>query len=288
MDLAAIIQGASSGAVLGAVYILVALGLAIVFSLLRIINFAHGEFYMLGAVVTYYLFGQLGLPFAVAVLVSAIGGFVMGVLVERALFRRFHEDLLGAFVLSLGLLWVVRMSVTSEFGAQPQGLPSVIEGVARVGGVSISFDRLMVLAVGAVIVALVSLFILRTEVGRAIRAVAQNRSAAALMGINPTWVTSFGFALGLALATLAGSLVGPLFSVEPNMGGELVVKAFIIVIIGGMGSLPGAVIAAILLGLFEGIAGLYVDNAQLAIIEFLVLAAFLVVRPRGLLGTAEA
>ncbi len=288
MDLTSLVQGGASGALLASLYVLVALGLTIEFSLLRIINFAHGDFYMLGAVAAYYLFAEVALPFPLVVVVAAVGGVILGFLAERTLFRRFHEDLLGAFVLSLGLAWVLEMAVVGKFGAYPKGLPPVVAGVSRFGQVAISNDRIMVIVVGSLIVAAISLYVTKSQVGRAMRAVAQNKDAAALLGINPVFVGTIGFVLGTALATLAGALVSPIFSVDPQMGVGLTIKAFVIVIIGGMGSIPGAVLAGILLGLFEGVGGIYVDNAQLAVLEFLVIILFLILRPKGIMGSAEA
>jgi branched-chain amino acid transport system permease protein len=288
MDVLGIIQGALSGLLLAAVYILVALGLTVVFSLLRIINFAHGEFYMLGAIATYYLFAQWGLPYPLVVVIIALGSIFFGLAVERAIFRQFHRDLLGAFVLSLGLAWVLQMSALKVFGTFPQGLPNVIEGVTELGGVRITNDRILVISVGILLVGAISFFVLKTQTGRAMRAVAQNRDVAALVGINPTQTATVGFVLGAVLAAVAGALIGPIFSVHAEMGVALTIKAFIIIIVGGMGSLPGAALAAFVLGMFEGIGGLFVSNAELTVVEFVAVMALLVLRPHGLMGAADA
>jgi branched-chain amino acid transport system permease protein len=282
-----LLQGASIGLVLAAAYVLVALGLTLVFSILEIINFAHGDFVMLGAVATFYLFAEGDLPFLVVLVLVAVAAFVLGAAVEQSIFKRFRGDLLGAFVVSLGLAWILQMGATEVFGAQPRRVPEVLSGTVQLAGVRISFDRILVVAVGVAFVVALTILIGRTQLGRAMRAVAQNPDAASILGVNTSLVITLGFALGAALAAVAGVLIAPLFSVSAGMGVGFTIKAFIIIIIGGMGSLPGAVLAGTLLGLFEGIGGLYVANSALLLVEFGLVIGMLLLRPQGLLGTAE-
>jgi branched-chain amino acid transport system permease protein len=277
-------QGLATGLVLSAVYALVALGLALVFSILKIINFAHGDFVMLGAVGTFFVFGEWGAPFAVALVAVSVGGFLVGAVSERLIFRPFTGDLLAAFVVSLGFAWVLQMLAMEVFGSQPRSVPAVLDGTLTIAGGRITYDRLLMVAAGVAVVAAVGALLYRTNVGRAMRAVAQNRDAAELLGVNASRVTAFGFALGAALACMAGALIAPVFSVTVEMGVQFSIKAFIVIILGGMGSLAGAVLAALVLGLGEGLAGLAVSNSTLTLAEFLLVVLVLVLRPGGLLG----
>lgn len=288
MDLSELAQGAASGLSLGSIYVLVALGLALVFGILRIINFAHGEFLMLGAIATFYLFGRDGLPFVVVLVIVGAAGFLTGIALEWGLYRRFQSNLLGAFVMSLGLSLVIQMMVRELFGVQPRRVPSAIEGVTRFGGVDVANSRVLVIVAGALIVAATYLAIERTQTGRALRAIAENRDAASLMGINAPLLASLGFALGTAMAAVAGVLVSPLFSVSSGMGVDYTVKAFIVIILGGMGSIRGAIVAGLGLGLLEGIGGIYVDNSTLVLAELVLVGLTLIVRPEGLAGVTPA
>jgi branched-chain amino acid transport system permease protein len=286
MSIQLLIQSALNGFGLAVVYILVALGLTLIFSILGIINFAHGEFYMLGGFVTYYVFGVFGLSYVFALLLAVLAVGAAGVLAERLVFRHLRGKTLNGFIVSLGLLWVLQAAAQLGFGVLDKAVPSAVSGVIRVGGLVMSRERLMVIVTGVALIAALYVFLAFTRAGRAMRAVAQDADAAALQGVNIEAVSALGFGVGCGLAGAAGALLAPIFAVSPTMGALPVVKAFIIIIIGGMGSLPGAVLGGLLLGGIEGIGTLFMSSATVNMLGFLVVIAVLLVRPRGLFGVA--
>jgi branched-chain amino acid transport system permease protein len=284
MSLSLLVQALLNGFGLAMAYVLVALGLTLIFSILEIINFAHGEFYMVGGFVAYLAFGVWGLPYLVALLGAIVCVGVAGVIAERLVFRHLRGKTLNAFIVSLGLLWVMQAAAQLVFGVQDKSVPSPFSGIVRFSGVVISVERLAVtLAAAALIVALYA-FLEHTRTGRAMRATAQDADAAALLGVNIEAVSALGFGVGCGLAGASGALLAPLFSVSPSMGALPVVKAFIIIIIGGMGSLPGAVLGGLLLGGLEGVGTLFFSSATVNLLGFLMVIGVLLLRPRGLLG----
>ena len=286
MSIELLIQSALNGFGLAVVYILVALGLTLIFSILDIINFAHGEFYMLGGFVTYYTFAVFGLNYFLALLLAVLAVGAAGVVAERIVFRRLRGKTLNGFIVSLGLLWVLQASAQLAFGVLDKAVPSAVSGVVRVFGVVISRERLVVIVTAVALMAALYAFLAFTRAGRAMRAVAQDADAAALQGVNIEAASALGFGIGCALAGAAGALLAPVFAVSPTMGALPVVKAFIIIIVGGMGSLPGAVLGGLLLGAVDGIGTLFMSSAAVNMLGFLVVIAVLLVRPRGLFGVA--
>jgi branched-chain amino acid transport system permease protein len=286
MSIELLIQSALNGFGLAVVYILVALGLTLIFSILDIINFAHGEFYMLGGFVTYYTFGVLGLNYFLALLLAVLAVGAAGVVAERIVFRHLRGKTLNGFIVSLGLLWVLQASAQLSFGVLDKAVPSAVSGVVRGFGLVISRERLVVIVTAIALMAALYAFLAFTRAGRAMRAVAQDADAAALQGVNIEAVSALGFGIGCALAGAAGALLAPVFAVSPTMGALPVVKAFIIIIVGGMGNLPGAVLGGLLLGAVEGIGTLFMSSAAVNMLGFLVVIAVLLVRPRGLFGVA--
>ena len=279
-------QSLVNGVGLALVYALVALGLTLIFSIMGIINFAHGEFFMLGGFIAYYVYGVYGVNYLMTLLLAMgiVGG--LGALTERWLFAPIRENAMSGFVASLGLLWVLQSLATLAFGALDKAVPSPFPGVIRRLGVILSFERLVVIVCSAVLIAALYLFIQYTRYGLALRAVAQDGRAAAFQGINVDGMSTLAFGIGTALAGVAGVLLAPVFFVSPFMGSLPVVKAFIIIILGGIGSLSGAVLGGFVLGLFESVAPIFVPVAAADILSFLVVMLVLVVRPRGLLGRA--
>ena len=286
MPIELFVQALLNGFGLAVVYILVALGLTLIFSILEIINFAHGEFYMLGGFVTYYAFAVGGLPYLATLILAVLGVGAAGVVAERLVFRHLRGKTLNAFIVSLGLLWVLQASAQLSFGVLDKPVPSAISGIVRMGGVIVSRERLMVILAAVVLIAGLYAFLTFTRTGQAMRAAAQDADAAALQGVNIELVSMLGFGIGCALAGAAGALLAPVFAVSPTMGALPVVKAFIIIIVGGMGSLPGAVLGGLLLGAVEGVGTLFMSSAAVNMLGFLMVIAILLVRPRGLLGVS--
>jgi len=286
MPIELLVQALLNGFALALVYVLVALGLTLIFSILGIINFAHGEFYMLGGYATYFGVAVFGLHY-VPTLLLAIGAVgLAGVVAERLIFRHLRGKTLNAFIVSLGLLWVLQSGAQLTFGVLDKPVPSAFSGIIRAGRVIISVERFVVVLAAVGLIAVLYVFLQWSRVGRAMRAVAQDPDGAALQGVNIEFTSMLGFAVGCALAGAAGGLLAPVFAVSPPMGALPVVKAFIIIIVGGMGSLPGAVLGGLLLGTVEGIGSLFFSSAAVNVLGFLMVIAVLLVRPRGLFGAA--
>jgi branched-chain amino acid transport system permease protein len=281
-----LVQALLNGFGLAMAYVLVALGLTLIFSILEIINFAHGEFYMLGAFTAYLTFTLVKVPYIVAVIAAIVVVGLAGAVAERLVFRHLRGKTLNAFIVSLGLLWVMQAGAQIAFGIQDKAVPSAFSGVLRLGGVFISFERLAVTLCAVVLIVALYAFLEWTKTGRAMRATAQDADGAALQGVNIELVSMLGFALGCALAGASGALLAPIFSVGPWMGALPVVKAFIIIIVGGMGSLPGAVLGGLMLGVVEGVGTLFFSSAAVNMLGFLMVIAVLLLRPRGLVGGA--
>jgi branched-chain amino acid transport system permease protein len=284
MSIELLVQALLNGFGLAVVYILVALGLTLIFSILEIINFAHGEFYMLGGYIAYYVFA-VGEVNYLATLVLAVGLVgAAGVLAERVVFRHLRGKTLNAFIVSLGLLWVLQATAQLSFGVLDKSVPSAVSGIVRMGNLIVSRERLMVILTAAGLIVALYAFLKFTRTGQAMRAAAQDADAAALQGVNIELVSMLGFGVGCALAGAAGALLAPVFAVSPTMGALPVVKAFIIIIVGGMGSLPGAVLGGLLLGAVEGVGTLFMSSAAVNMLGFLMVIAILLLRPRGLLN----
>jgi branched-chain amino acid transport system permease protein len=281
-----LVQALLNGFGLAIVYILVALGLTLIFSILEIINFAHGEFYMLGGFAAYYLCAVGGLNYVATLVLAVLLVGLAGVVAERLVFRHLRGKTLNAFIVSLGLLWVLQATAQLAFGVLDKSVPSAVSGIVRVGGVIVSRERLFVILTAVALIVGLYLFLKFTRTGQAMRAVAQDAEAAALQGVNIELTSALGFGIGCALAGAAGALLAPIFAVSPTMGALPVVKAFIIIIVGGMGSLPGAVLGGLLLGAVEGVGTLFMSSAAVNILGFLMVIAILLLRPRGLLGAA--
>ncbi len=286
MSIELLAQGLLNGFTLALVYVLVALGLTLIFSIFEIINFAHGEFYMLGGYVTYFGLAVAGLPYLLTLLLGIVVVGLVGLVSERLIFRHLRGKTLNAFIVSLGLLWVLQAGAQLSFGVLDKSVPRAFSGIMRVGGLIISVERFVVVLAAVGLIALLYAFLQWTRLGRAMRAVAQDPDGAALQGVNIEVVSMVAFAIGCALAGSAGGLLAPLFAVSPAMGALPVVKAFIMIIIGGMGSLPGAVLGGLLLGTVEGLGSLFFSSAAVNVLGFLMVIAVLLVRPRGLFGAA--
>jgi branched-chain amino acid transport system permease protein len=285
---AVLLQQIVNGVTIGLVYALIAIGLTLVFGILDVINFAHGELYMLGAFLTYGLTAGLGVPYFPALALTIVGAAAAGVLAEQLTVRPLRGRHMFTVVLStLGLSIFLQNGALFLWGPDPREIELAWGSRPLVvGGVVITYLRVAVLATGAVLIAALTWFIRRTIWGMAMRAVAANRDAAALMGIPVARVYAITFALGAGLAGVAGGLLGAMFTIEPSMGEWAVVKAFCVVIMGGMGNVPGAVLGGVILGVAENVgAGFlpggssYKDGIGYAILILVLLA-----RPQGLFG----
>ncbi|MBS0536615.1 MAG: branched-chain amino acid ABC transporter permease [Proteobacteria bacterium] len=274
------------GLVLGVAVILVALGLTIIFGLLDVINMSHGEFYALGAFIALAL-GSIGLPFWLLVILVPLLMLPVGYIVERGLIQRvFHssERHVTTLLLTFGLGLVMEDAFRLVFGPNPLKPETPIAGAIDVFGVFLPLYRLFLIVGGAVIVALVALVVYRTRLGAMVRAAAFDRDMAASLGVPVQHVYAGAFAFGVALAGLAGVLLAPIYSVFPTMGRDFILMAFTVVIVGGMGSIAGVVVAGLLLTQVQAISSLYISPVWSDPIVFGIMVIMLMVRPQGLFG----
>lgn len=279
-------QLAANGLSVGLGYALAAIGLALLFGILGQVNFAHGELYMLGAFLLLWAMTRLGLPYgAAAVLMvfvlAGFGALLAQVVIVPNLARGFESVVLGTLAVGIILQNAVRLG----FGATPLDIASPFEGTAfEIAGVLVFGQRLLVAAVFMVAFTALWAFLRYSEIGRAMRATSQNREACVMVGIDVNRVARWTGALAAGLTGLAGVVIAPLFDLYPNMGTEVVIKSFAVVIIGGMGNVWGAAIAGAVLGVAESYAGGLGSAGIRDAIAFIVMIAMLLARPEGLFG----
>jgi branched-chain amino acid transport system permease protein len=274
------------GLVLGVAIILVALGLTIIFGLLDVINMSHGEFYALGAFIALAL-ASVGLPFWLLLLLVPLLMLPVGYIVERGLIQRvFHtgERHVTTLLLTFGLGLVMEDVFRLVFGPNPYKPETPIAGAIDVFGIFLPLYRLFLIGSGAVVIALVALVVYRTRLGAMVRAAAFDRHMAASLGVPVQHVYAGAFAFGVALAGLAGVLLAPIYSVFPTMGRDFILMAFTVVIVGGMGSIAGAVVAGLVLTQVQAISSLYISPVWSDPIVFGIMVIMLMVRPQGLFG----
>lgn len=278
-----------NGLYLGVQYALIALGLTLIFALMNVLNFAHGQMYVLGGFITYTIYGKLQLPFFVALLASALTLLVVGAVIERLLFRpvltrSLREE--SSMLLAAGIAFLLDSIILLLFGEKQRGVPKIADGIFEWGNVIIPKDRVLVAILAVFIIVAFILFMQYTKPGRAMRALAQDKIAAQLMGVNINNYGMLGFALGAMLAGLVGGLLVSITGVNSGIGGPISIKAFLMVMIGGAGVVPGAIAGGFILGMLESV-GLtvlrsYGDITYLVI--FASLMIFLSIRPQGLMG----
>jgi len=280
------LQLAVNGVVTGGVYALVALGLTLIFGVLGIINFAHGEFYMLGAYLGLVLVMRLGAPFFVALPLAMAGMALGGIVAERLVFRRLRRtDPTQSILSSFGLAIALQTAALQIFGPQPAVIRTSFGATpVAFAGVHLTLQRLLIPFLAAALVLLFHLLVRRTWMGLSLRAVAQNPATASLMGIDVNAVAAATFGIGTALAAGAGVLIGSVFLMQPTMGSMVVLKSFTVVILGGMGNVYGAVGAGVLLGITESLTAGFLTNDFKDILAFLVVVLVLLLRPAGLFG----
>lgn len=275
------------GAVSSAIYAMLAVGFTLIFGVARILNLAHGSFYALGAYGAYF-FTTLKMPLLPAALLSIALVAVFGVLVERVLVRPMRRSQLAVLMITLAVALVVEQALFLTFGSEYRNVPAFIDTKFTVGGVDIAGARLLALAVCAVVIGVLWLFIQHTRLGSAILAISQDPQAAQYMGIPSDRIFSVVMAISAALAAAGGVLAGPFLTVQPTMWLLPIVKAFAIVVVGGLGSIPGSILAALMLGYAETIVAYTVSTSWTEIVSVLATLVMLVVRPAGIFGRRAA
>jgi branched-chain amino acid transport system permease protein len=281
---ASLLESFINGLAVGWIYILIAMGLSLIFGIMRILQFAHGEVYMLGAYCVFYFSVIHGLSFIGATVISMVMGLLLGLILERLFFRPLGGEELPTLIVALGLSIVLQAIVTVGFGVTPKSIPSFAPNPTRILGVMVGSDRLIAVGVSMALILLLYIFLKRSKYGQAMTAVAQHREGSLLMGISPTHMSMMVMAIGSGLATIAGSLMGAIFSISPFMGVPALVKGLIIIILGGMGSLLGVVVGGLILGLIDGMAPVIAGPAVAAIAPLFIVTVILVLKPQGLFG----
>ena len=285
MDL--FLQQIFNGVMLGSMYALVALGLTLVYGILQIPNFAHGHMYMLGAYVCFFFITVFGFGYWPALAVTAIIMAIAGVILEWLCYRPLRirkASPMNPFISALGAMIVLENGAMALWGPQGKRIPNPYAGLIDFFGITMTKQRLLVIVVAVVLILLLQLFIKKTTLGSTIEAVAQDSEGAMLVGINVDRVSSMTFAISTALAAVAACLVAPIFMVSPSMGMLLGMKAFIICILGGLGSVPGAIFGGVILGLIEALGAGYISAAYKDVFAFGALILILAVKPMGLFG----
>jgi branched-chain amino acid transport system permease protein len=273
------------GLSLGTQYAMIAVGFTLIFGIMGVINFMHGGGYVLGGYFTYALASGLGVPFPVAVVAAAVGTAAVGYLIEVLFVDKYVDDHNATMLITLGIYMVMTTAIVVVFGPEPVsnfGFP--VRGALRAGGLYFPYSNLIVLIICTLAILGMYYLIYRTRYGIALRAMADDRATATAQGIQPSRMFPLAFALAMSLAGLTGALVTPILVLDPHLGEGQLLKAFIVVILGGLGSIGGATVAALVVGMLEAYSSVYLGGSKGALVLFLMVLLILLVRPTGLMG----
>jgi branched-chain amino acid transport system permease protein len=283
MDWVTFSQTLINALMLGMTYMLIASGLTLTYGVMRLLNFAHGELYMLGAYIVFYIFGQLGFNYFLAMLAAALVCGLCGIVIERVLFRPLVGQIIPQMVLGLGISTALAGIALIAFGEKEKGMPHVFTGVFQVYGVTISVERVAVILFSAAIMFGLTMLLARTKVGYAMRAVAEDQQAAKMQGISMPRTNMQCFGLSCLLAGVSGALLAPLFYIDPFMGGHAFLTSVVVILLGGLGSIPGAAAGGLVLGMVHGFGYTYIGSIA-ELFGFIIIYLILLLRPQGLLG----
>ncbi len=288
MEFATLVQTFSNALVLGSIYAMVAVGLALAFGVMQMANFAHGELFMAGAYVVYVLYSLVGLPFIVTVILAFPIVALIGMILERVIFRPTRGEVLSGFMATAGAGFILQVLVGQQWGV---GLMrSVVvpyKGSANILGAAISWQRLVIIPATIIMVGGLWYFLKKARAGKALRACAQDPEAAVLQGISLNKMTSLAMLLSGGFAGVGGALMAPIIPVTPYMGHVYAVTAFIVVIVGGMASIEGAVVAAFILGFIHTFTSTFFDSVTATMVGVLFMAIVLIIKPTGLFGNVK-
>ncbi len=273
------------GLSMGAQYALIAIGFTLIFGILGVVNFAHGGFYVLGGYIAFTLSHFLGVPFVAAIVLATIATAAIGYVVEIVLVEKYVVDHLATMLITLGFYQILITAIVIFYGAEPADFSFPIAGALRSGGVFVPYSNLIVFVVCGAAIAAVYWLVYRTRYGVALRAMADDGPVARSQGIPPATMFPMAFAIATGLAGLTGALVTPMLALDPHVGEGVLLKAFVVVILGGMGSIPGAMLAAFIVGLIEAYASVYLGGSKGALVLFVLVLVILLVRPQGIFGT---
>jgi branched-chain amino acid transport system permease protein len=265
--------------------VLMAMGLVLVFSIMGILNFAHGQFYMMGAFMLFCFFNLLGITYIISLMLAALAMALLGVAMERYVMRPIGQPL-QIVVATIAMIQLFEGIVVLIFGPRPKSVTPAFTGSTIIGGISIPNERIAIVIIAVVLIISLYLFLQKTRYGLAIRAAAQQPVAAGLFGIRASRVSSLVMALGCGLAALAGGIMAPIFYIDPWMGSSPLTYALLAIVIGGMGSLLGAAIGGIILGII-GSVGAYYLGFWATLVALGIVIVILLIRPQGLFGFSE-
>lgn len=267
---------------------LVAVGLVLIFGVMGIVNFAHGELFMLGSYIVVALYTKMEMPFILVAALALIFVGAVGLLMEKTMFRPLRENPLGGLVASIGFLMILQALAAMTFGVRMAFVPPVTQDVIIFSDkISLPVQRLYVILAAFGFLTALWLFLTRTRFGWALRASAQDKEAAALQGISINQTAKIAMFIGAALAGIAGALTAPLISVNPHMGHSVIIAAFIVVIVGGVGSLEGAVLASVAYAFVHTFVTTFFDGVLADIVGLSLMFIVLIVKPTGLFGSAD-
>jgi branched-chain amino acid transport system permease protein len=281
------VQQIINGLVMGSIYGLVALGVTMTFGLMGIVNFAHGTFVMAGAFFAFYLITLYKINFLLATFISMASIGIMGILVERYSFRFARQEPINGLIISIGIIYIMENGATILFGPENKIIPPLFSSTFDILGIVFATQRVFVLIISLLLISFFYLYIQKAKMGKAMRAVSENTYGALLMGIHIDWVICLAFAIGCVLATTAGIALGSLFFVTPHMGSRPLMKAFVIITLGGFGSIRGAFVSAFIIGLVDSLAAGYISLAWADIFGYIIFILILLFKPKGIFGEGK-
>lgn len=278
-----------NGISLSAIYILVALGFTLLFGIMRVVNFAHGSFVMLGAYALYFFYGGYfsQVPYVVAVPLAAFVVAAFSMILEFTVFRWFYHRLLPSMIALLGLNLVIIHTAVLIWDTFERSIPASFGLPIQMGGILLPVDRLLVIFIAGSVLGLFWLFMTKSRHGLAMRAAAQDVEIAEAQGVNTALIYRLAFFIAIFMTALAGALYGQIYSLSPVMGERPLLVAFIVVVLGGMGSIPGAALGGVILGFSESFLATFYGASVSAFVSFAAVILLLIVRPWGILGTPE-
>ncbi len=275
----------TNGIVMGVINAISAIGVSLVVGIMRVVNFAHGELYIFAGYFSYHLSHMLGLSPVVSMALAVLMVFLMGLIVERALIRPTYGDEMYSLIITFILSIILQNAALLLFGPYPTKPPALVSGASNILGLfHYGNQRLVSFFLALAVLGSVMYLIRTTWFGKSVRAVSQDRSMAALVGVDHLKINMLSFGLGAALAAAAGVIIAPIFPVTPTGSSAVSLTAFVVVVLGGMGSLKGCVVGGLVLGILENLGAAYISTDYRQVFGFLILIGVLVLRPWGLFG----
>jgi branched-chain amino acid transport system permease protein len=285
-----VVEQILNGLVSGCMYAVVASGLTLIWGTMKMLNFAHGEFYMIGGYILYFSMTVFGIPPIYGLLLAIAVTFALGLLIERVIIHPLldkPEWEVSAFVATLGISIFFQNMAQKIWGERFKSVPYFLKGVLDIYGFRVAYQRVFIFTVTAVVMLALWGFIKKAKFGLGLRATAQDRDAATLVGINAKRIYTMTFGMSCAMAALAASLLAPIFLINPWMGHAALLKGFITVVLGGLGSFEGAILGGVLLGTVESLTVIFISSEWKDVVAFVMLILVLVIRPSGLFGMKE-